>query len=54
MMNAVEVFKDIEKDVNVSIKPYYQDANAIKKLWHIVQSHTIGDIIISESIKKSN
>ena len=52
MMNAVEVFKDIEKDVNVSIKPYYQDANAIKKLWHIVQSHTIGDIIISESIKK--
>lgn len=53
MMNNTEVFKDIEKDVNASIEPYYRHANAIKELWHIVQSHTITDRIISENIRKA-
>lgn len=53
MMNNIEIFKDIEKDVNASIEQYYQDANAIKKLWHIVQKHNSADIIIAESIKKA-
>ena len=53
MMNNTEVFKDIEKDVNASIEQYYQDANAIKKLWHIVQKRNIANINILESIKKA-